>query len=209
MKKLFLASFAHVTIDLARDLFPKPWDQLRIAFIPTAADPYEDKGFVDIDREALVSRGCTVVDVDLKEIQGEQLEKALSDVDAIFVAGGNTFYLLEWVCRSGFDSLIKKLIDMGVVYIGSSAGSAICCPTIEIANRFDNPAIAPSLHNFDGLNLIDFLLIPHVQKEKYKQRVDEATKEWTEKGFSVLHLTDNQAIIVNGDSLKVLEVPFL
>src|SRR5260221_11768875 len=101
MKKLFLASFAKITLDLASDLPPKAWEKLRVGFIPNAGDPYEDKGFVNIDRDALVKRGCTVVDIDLKKIRGMQLEKELSTVDVVFVAGGNTFYLLHWVRKSG------------------------------------------------------------------------------------------------------------
>jgi hypothetical protein len=44
MKKLFLASFASVSLDLIEELLPKPASELKAAFIKTAADPYEDQG---------------------------------------------------------------------------------------------------------------------------------------------------------------------
>lgn len=203
MKKLFLASFASVSLDLIKELLPKPASQLKAAFIPTAGDPYEDKSFVYIDREKLVNMGFEVIDVDLKEIQGDDLEKILSNVDIVLVAGGNVFYLLDQIRKSGFDIIIKKLIDKGLIYIGSSAGAAICCPTIEGAKRFDDPNKAPGLTDYSGLNLFEKIIIPHAQKEKYFERIKQTTQEMKEKGFEVVTLTDDQAIIVDGDKFRI------
>jgi len=207
MKKLFLASFASVSLDLIRNMLPKPPNQLKAAFIPTAGDPYEDKGFVYVDRDVLTNMGMSVIDVDLKVIRGKELEEVLSDVDVILVAGGNTFYLLDQVKKSGFDVIVKKLIDKGVVYIGSSAGSILCCPTIEGAKRFDSPTDAPDLTNFSGLNLVDFIMIPHAHKERYKERIQQTTEEMESRGYSVKTLTDDQAISVNDNIVKFLELP--
>lgn len=206
MKKLFLASYASVSLELIKDLLPKPASQIKAAFIPTAGDPYQDKGFVYTDRDAMVKMGMTVGEIVLKITRGADLEKALNDVDVILVAGGNTFYLLDQVKKSGFDVIVKKLIEKGVIYIGSSAGSILCCPTIEGAKRFDSPTDAPDLTDYTGLNLIDFVLIPHTHKEKYKERVEETTKEMEEKGFKVVPLTDNDAIIIDGDNVKTLSL---
>lgn len=207
MKKLFLASFASVSLDLIRDMLPKPPNQLKAAFIPTAGDPYEDKGFVYVDRDALTNMGMSVIDVDLKVTRGEDLVKVLSNVDVVLVAGGNTFYLLDQVKKSGFDVIVKKLIDKGVVYIGSSAGSILCCPTIEGAKRFDSPTDAPDLTDYSGLNLVDFIVIPHAHKERYKERIQQTTDEMQSKGYKVKTLTDDQAISVNGDIVTFLELP--
>lgn len=207
MKKLFLASFASVSLDLIRDTLPKPPDQLKAAFIPTAGDPYEDKGFVDVDRNALTNMGMSVIDVDLKVTRGEDLEKVLNNVDVILVAGGNTFYLLDQVKKSGFDVIVKKLIDKGVIYIGSSAGSILCCPTIEGAKRFDSPTDAPDLTDYSGLDLVDFIVIPHAHKERYKERIQQTTEEIQAKGYIVKTLNDDQAISIDGESVKFLELP--
>lgn len=204
MKKIFLASFASVSLDLIRDMLPKPPNQLKAAFIPTAGDLYEDKGFVYVDRDALTGMGMSVIDVDLKITMGKELENVLSNVDVILVAGGNTFYLLDQVKKSGFDVIVKKLIDKGVIYIGSSAGSILCCPTIEGAKRFDSPTDAPDLTDYSGLDLVDFIVIPHAHKEKYKERIQQTTEEMQAKGYSVKTLTDDQAISIDGDLVKFL-----
>lgn len=207
MKKLFLASFASVSLDLIRNILPKPPNQLKAAFIPTAGDPYEDKGFVYVDRDALINMGMSVIDVDLKATRNKELEKALSNVDVILVAGGNTFYLLDQVKKSGFDVIVKKLIDKGVIYIGSSAGSILCCPTIEGAKRFDSLTDAPDLTDYTGLNLVDFIIIPHAHKERYKERIQQTTDEMQAKGYNVKTFTDDQAISIDGDKVEFLELP--
>ncbi len=206
MKKLFLASFASVSLDLIQPLLPKPATELKAVFIPTAGDPYDDKSFVYVDKDKLVEMGFEVVDIDLKKTQGSDLENALNDVDVILVAGGNTFYLLDQAKKSGFDVLVKKLVEKGVVYIGSSAGSILCCPTIEGAKRFDSPTDAPDLKDYTGLNLFNKILIPHAHKEKYAERIQQTTEEMKTKGLEIITLTDNQAIIVNDDDFSVVSL---
>lgn len=207
MKKLFLASFAAVTLDLVQPLLPKPAAQLTAAFIPTAGDLYENAGsFQHPDKAALEKLGMAVTVIDLKVVQGAALATALSAVDVVLVAGGNTFYLLDWVRKSGFDQIVTQRIAEGLVYIGSSAGSILCCPSIEVAKRFDPPEAAPELTEYSGLNLINFAIIPHVQKEKYSQRIAETAAELQEQGIEVVQLTDEQAVMVDGEEWKVVEV---
>lgn len=205
MKKIFLTSFACKTLDLISELLPKEASSLKAAFIPTAADPYDDKDFVNVDREKLVEMGFEVIDIDLKEIKGEMLEKKLVDIDLILVAGGNTFYLLDHVRKSGFDKILEKLIKKGVIYVGSSAGSILCCPTIEGAKRFDSTEDAPSLTDYSGLDLFNEIIIPHANKERYADRIKETKKEMEDKGFKVNVLTDNQAILIEDESWKIVE----
>lgn len=205
MKKLFLASYAAVTLELVKPLLPKPADQLKAGFIPTAGDLYEDAGrFQHPDKEALEKLGMAVTEIDLKATQGEELARVMQQMDVVLVAGGNTFYLLDWVQKSKFDEIVKKRISEGLVYIGSSAGSILCCPTIEGAKRFDPPEAAPELSDYTGLNLVNIVIIPHTHKEKYKQRIEETTAELQESGLEVVHLTDDQAVVVDEDEWKLV-----
>ena len=206
MKKLFLSSFASVTLDLVTELLPKPPSELKAAFIPTAGDPYSDKGFVYVDREKLVEMGFNVTDIDLKKTDESALEAKLAGVDLVLVAGGNTYYLLDKVRKSGFDKVIKKMLDRGLVYVGSSAGSILCCPTIEGAKRFDDPNDAPGLTDYSGLNLFGKVIIPHAHKEKYAKRIKQTTAEMNEQGLEVITLTDDQAMIVTDDGSKLVEL---
>ena len=125
MKKLFLTSVACLTLDKITELLPSDPSKLKVAFIPTASNLYKDKSWMYKDRDKLVTMGFEVQDLDIADKTKDVIEKELNSIDVVFVSGGNTFYLLEKVRESGFDEVIKKLIDKGVVYIGSSAGSAI------------------------------------------------------------------------------------
>src|SRR6266446_6017237 len=158
MKKLFLASFAYKTLDKITVLLPDRPQNLTAAFIPTAADPYDNKGFAEVDRKKLVELGFSVRDIDIKSKTEHELEGLLQGADLIAVAGGNTYYLLHHAQKSGFLKIAKTLIDKGVIYIGSSAGSILACPTIDVARLFDPPSIAPELQNYQGMNLVDFLV---------------------------------------------------
>lgn len=206
MKSLFLASFASVTLDLVTELLPKPASKLRAAFIPTAGDPYDDKGFVYVDREKLVEMGFSVVDIDLKEVDENTVEAKLANIDLLLVAGGNTFYLLDKVRKSGFDKVIQKMLNRGLIYVGSSAGSILCCPTIDGAKWFDDPNDAPDLTDYQGLHLFDKVIIPHAHKEKYAERIKQTTAEMNEQGLEVITLTDDQAIIVTDAGSKVVDL---
>lgn len=202
MKKLFLASFASVSLDLIKELLPKPASELKVAFIRTAADPYEDQSFVEADRNKLIEMSFSIKDVDLKNKTLTELKDDFKNIDLILMAGGNTFYLLDHIRKSGFDQLLPRLLNNGLIYVGSSAGSIVCCPTIESARKFDDPSEAPNLKNYEGLNLFNQAIIPHAQKEKYAERIKETVKEMTQKGLEVMILTDNEAVLINDDEVK-------
>lgn len=199
MKKLLLTSSASATLDMVKSLLPKPASELKAAFIPTASNlcSESDMGFVYADRAKLVAMGFDVIDIDLKEIGRQTLEEKLANIDLVLVDGGNTFYLLDQARKSGFDEIIKKRIEQGLIYVGSSAGSILCCPTIEGAKRFDDPRVAPDLDDYAGLNLFSKIIIPHAQREKYADRIMQTTTEMNKQGLEVVALADDQAIIVN------------
>ena len=205
MKKLFLASIVSNTIEKLIENLPKPPKDLKVAFIPTAADPYENKWFVDDDRNKLKEKGFNVKDVDIKGKTKQELIEELKGVDIIFVAGGNTFYLLEKARKSGFDRITKELIQEGVIYVGSSAGATFVCPTIEPVKTLDEPSKAPSLKSFEGLNLVDFVILPHFGKEKYKAKYEKIIEQYKDKNYKIITLTDQEAILVEGEKYKIIK----
>ena len=206
MKKLFLASYFAFVADLLLPLLPKKPNELRLAFIPTAADPYSNKPWMYEDRNKLVAMGFIMKDVDIKNKTKEQLTEELQDIDIIFVSGGNTYYLLEYVQKSGFGDVVKKLIEGGVVYIGSSAGSALACPTIEYIEDFDDRSIA-HLNSFEGLSLTKKLILPHYGEEKEESKFQDIMKRWKGNGYEVVLLKYSQVVVIDGATEKILSIP--
>jgi dipeptidase E len=82
---------------------------------------------------------------------------ALRECDAVMVNGGNTFNLLHHLRRKELIVPLRNEIFKGKPYIGWSAGSGICAPTIRTTN--DMPIIDPS--GMDALGVINFQLNAH------------------------------------------------
>lgn len=202
--KLYLASYAMVSMAKIIKHEGRDFAGKKAIFIPTAGDPYDNKDFVEADRIALEKYGLDIVEMDIKNKNEEEIRKAIVGAGIVLVAGGDTFYLMEKLKESGADKVIKDFIENNGIYIGSSAGSIICCPTIEGAEEFDNPNLAKGLNNFDGMGVFKDAIIPHAQKEKYFERIRRATERLESKGYKVYPLTDDDILFFDGNSCAIL-----
>lgn len=202
--KVYLASYATMTMGKIIKNEGSELTGKRAVFIPTAGDPYKNNDFVEADKIALQKYGIEVTDLDLKNKTEKEINKSLAMADILLVAGGDTFYLMEKLKKSGADKDIKNFIRKGGIYIGSSAGSIVCCPTIGGAEKFDNPKLAPNLENFNGMGIFNEVVIPHTHKEKYFERVKETTDKLTSRGFKIHHLTDDDVLFFDGINSIIL-----
>ena len=189
---VFLASSFHTVFGELQEkgLLPK---KARVAFIPTAGDPYPEKPWIDADRKALERLEYDITDIDLKNATRELLKKELSGHDIIFVAGGNTTYLAQHSCISGFVDLIRDFLRQGKLYIGSSAGSILAGPTVE-------PFMAEDLADLPKdfvltkpfcLHLVNYVVLPHDQVTLFSEDHDRIIKEYGDR-CAFVRLTDQQ-----------------
>jgi dipeptidase E len=175
-----------------------------VAFIPTAADVYTNKYFVEDDRNKLAELGFKIFDVNITDKTQKDLQKLLKTADIIFVAGGNTFYLLEKAIESGFDKIVKMHVKKGKYYIGSSAGSVLAGASIEPVKLLDDPSKAPNLKSLDGLKLINKIILPHCGNKKYDEGIKQIIKDYPHLQNKIIKLTDNQALVVNDRTLRII-----
>lgn len=202
-RKLFLSS-AGIVPETKEDflkLLSKNPDDLTVAFIPTAGDPEKDKTFIQWSIDQIKEIGMKFTTIDLKIENKDTLYDKLNKVDIIWVNGGNIFYLLDQVRKSGFNQVIEKLLDEGKIYVGVSAGSYLACPNIESAKwkNISDPDIV-GLKDLTALNLVKLLVIAHYE-DQFKQDVENGSK--TTK-LPVVALNDKQAIMVIGDEFKIV-----
>ena len=175
-----------------------------IGFIATASELEENRDYMYQDREDLVQMNYEVIDIDVSKENKQDILKKFKLVDSIFVAGGNSFYLLQQLKNKNVLQELKEFAN-NKIYIGSSAGACITCPSIEYAQKLDDKAKGPLLNNYKAMNLVDFYILPHYKsKEKYTKLADEIEKEYMKYKF--IKLSNNQAIVVDSVSLyKIVE----
>lgn len=176
----------------------------RIGFIPTASELDNDRWYTEKDREDLIKMKFNVIDIEISKENKHEITEKLNSVDAIFVAGGNCFYLLQ---QLKMKDVLQELIEFAnnKIYIGSSAGSCIACPSIDYAEKLDDRSQAPLLSDCNAMNLVDFYILPHYKsEEKYTKLVDEIERNFN--CYKFIKLSNEQAIIVdNLNKYRVIE----
>jgi dipeptidase E len=207
MKKLFLASEIDVVAKHIAKKLDKPVRRYKAVFISTAAEPETgDKQWLKDNKQGLIDIGLNVFDYTITGKKPKDIEKDLKDVDWIHVNGGNTFYLLLQARKSGFDKFVKKAIKKGIIYTGSSAGSIITSPNIEISRILEKKSYEKELRTFEGFNLVDFIILPHWGSSGFKseyrlKRLETAYKPENK----IILLNDFQYVQVVGEYYKIID----
>ena len=166
-----------------------------VGFIPTASELDDDRWYMEKDRTALENMGFNVLHVEISTESKTRIANKLSGVDAVFVAGGNTYYLLQKLKEKDVLPILADLARRKT-YIGASAGSCLACPSIDYLDKLDDKTQASPLAQFDALNLVDFYVLPHYSsKDKYTGQADQIEAKYPDRKF--IKLPDNKAIIVD------------
>src|SRR3989344_8461228 len=166
--KLFLASEAKHpdSIEKLRS-FIGGFEGKSIAYIPTAANGEEEYGSWKTETASwkLVNTlGASITAVVLEEYKNSKVVDMLKGKDIIWFAGGACGYLMYWIRRCEIDKYIRELLDSGSIYVGSSAGSMICSPTLNVAESYPGEA-EHGASVIPGLGLVDFDILPHYEKK--------------------------------------------
>lgn len=202
MKKLLLSSNGSFITEKGIGFFFDDASKVKLAYITTAGKGSRDKTYIENHKEQLARKGYGFEEIDIEGKNEDELRRLLDGKNVIFVEGGNTFYLLKAVRESGFDKVIKELIVKGVIYIGSSAGSYIICPTIEMAT-WRKPG--EEKDNFGVNDLTAMNLVPFLVKAHYQPEMKDFLKEKIyQSQYQTKVLMDGQAILVEGDNYKLV-----
>ncbi|MDR2081286.1 MAG: Type 1 glutamine amidotransferase-like domain-containing protein [Campylobacteraceae bacterium] len=206
MKKLFLASYFSGVANLLADFASGSYEGKKVAFIPTASIPEKVTFYVDADKKSLAKLGLIVDELEIAKASQDEIVGKLDNADYIFVEGGNTFFLLQELKRTGADKLIAEHISRGKIYIGASAGSMIAAKNIEYAKYMDNPEIAKDLNDdFSALGIVDFYIVPHYANFPFKKAAEKIINLYSDK-LDLRPISNNQVVIVNGGKVETLTI---
>lgn len=198
MKTILLTSAGMKVKEEILKILPKPANQIKIAHIITASKVEKDLSYLEEESQMMQELGFKVENIDIEGKNENELRVLLNDKDIIYVQGGNSFYLLKYAKESGFDKVVKELVEKGTIYIGVSAGSYLACPTIEMSLWKYQDRDMFGLTDLTALNLVPFLLIVHFKPEHapiLKQEILTAK-------YPVKILTDEQAILIKDNETK-------
>jgi len=200
MKTLILTSSGKfITENNIDQYLSKKITDCKIAHVITASKKVDDTKYIDDHQQKMNELGFSYTKMDIMGKNEKELEKMFDGYDIIMVDGGNTFYLLKAVRESSFEKIIKNLIKKGVVYVGSSAGSLIACPSIIMSTwsqKFDRCGIT----DYRAMSLIPFLIKVH-----YKPNMREMLKEKVKDlKYPIKILTDQQAFLIQDDEIQLL-----
>ena len=124
-----------------------------VVFVPYAAVTFSYAAYEKKVQERLGELGIRVRSVH----RAKDPRKMIREAEAICVGGGNTFALTKKMQEQGLMQAILRKIKSGTPYVGWSAGSNVCCPTICTTN--DMPIVEPS--SFKAIGAIPFQINPH------------------------------------------------
>jgi dipeptidase E len=202
--KLFLTSagLTSETTEYFLNLLGKDPKGMDLCYIPTASDPSKDKRYVKKNQDRLHELGFKITEVDIKNENENSLSKKMDSFDIVFVEGGNAFYLLKHVRDSGFDSAIKRFLDRGGIYVGSSAGSMIAGLNIESAGWKHLDKNIVNLKDLTAMKLVPFVISVHVDDKN----IDLIRSCASKVDYPVIALTDKQALLVDNDKQRIVGV---
>ena len=203
MKKLILVSMLYQVTDLVQTITPE-LEGKTVTYIPTAGIAEDVEGMVEEETSTLESLGMMVDVLEVSSASYDSIVNSLTKNDVIFVGGGNTFFLLQELRRSGADQILIREVEKGKLYIGESAGSIITCPDIGYCADMDSPEKAPDLTDYAGLNLVDFYIVPHIGNAEMGEAAEKAVEKYSSE-LELKAITDEQVILVEEGRVEILE----
>ena len=179
------------------DNLDKPIDRCRLLFIPNEKATYEGihsaKYYLRMQEFGFDEDNIRIFDYyNPKRFIG-------LDIDVIYTSGGNTFATLKRIKDCGFDREIIRYVKSGVIYIGGSAGAHIITQNIEHVAAFDS--IPDGMNDFNGLGLLDGILICHYTMER-KELYDKLISK---NKYKVYTLSDDESLVVNSINDDVIQ----
>lgn len=184
---------------------------LKTTFITTPVEgdsDQDDLSWVQEDRDGLNNNGFITFDYTIADKTNAQIRQDLKDIEVLYISGGNEFYLKEKGNDNNFAEYVKELVNSGVIYMGTSAGSIIAGTSMaELQNPKDLSTVKNPVDT-TGFGLVPYTIVPHWGSINFRSRwLSEETFNYMFSGNTPLVTLNNyQYIEVIGDESRIIDV---
>jgi len=174
----------------------------KVLFIPTASIHEGYTGYVGSARKLFKKAGALLTETDISSEEFSKIKTLFDDADVIYFTGGNSFFLIDCLRKTGTDKLLKRQLEKGKLFIGESAGAMITARDIAYGQIMDDKKAAPDLKDMSGLSVVDFYVLPHRGEEPFVEAVEETLRVYDGK-LEFLTMDNSEAVIVDGAEHRV------
>jgi dipeptidase E len=147
----------------------------------------------------------------LPSIDDDAWIPTVQETDALLVWGGDPLYLSYWMRQSGLANLMPSLRE--TVYVGVSAGSMVMAPAFgetypdpprgsgealtseDIVFTTPQGDISRTLVTAQGVGLVDFAVIPHLDHEHHLDASLANAEKWAARNPAPTYAIDDQTAI--------------
>lgn len=175
----------------------------KLLFVPTASN--DSEGYFKVIKKHFTKLGCNVKPLYLikENYSKKEIEKEVLKSDIIYVGGGNTLKMMNLWRKIGFDKILKKAYNKGIVLSGLSAG-AICWFSYGNSDSRKFTSGSKKLIKVKGLGLVDALLCPHYDFETYRQKDLKRMMKNTSRVIAIA-LDNSCAIEIIDDKYRIIK----
>lgn len=188
-------------------LSEKPFKKLNLAFVPTAANVEEDsKDWLITDYANCKKLGFASIDiVDISALSEDIWLPRIKKANVLLFGGGNTYYLMSWLKKSGLDKLLPELLKTRI-YVGISAGSMVATQNLRMSTsqKSYSEKVFPLMDD-SGLGLVGFHIRPHLNSKDFpKVRIEYLQEIAKDVPESIYAIDDDTAVVVNDGNIDVV-----
>lgn len=193
-------------IDALADLVKRPFKDLNLAFIPTAANVLsENKDWLIDDLYNCKKLGFKSIDiVDFSAVPQSIWLPRLTQADILFFGGGSNYYLMTCLVKFGLDKFLPELLTTRV-YVGLSAGSSVTSFWWDgkYDHEFYDENDAPP--KYKQLGYVNFQIMPHFNLPIFPKLTLENLQKLAGEIKDTIYVLDNDsAVKVDGKKIKVI-----
>ncbi len=192
------------------DMLEKAPEESKVAFIPTAADiePGHKDWFIDGLNSFFKIEDWAQFDiVDIAALERVFWEPRLMEADILCVGGGNEFFLMYHIQKSGLADILPELLK-SKVWVGISSGAMVIGKKTspELSKFIYDEETAPPFDKVERfLEYVDFSLKPHMNSSFFPKASESNLDKYApDVPHTFYGIDDQTAIKVIDDRIEIV-----